>query len=91
MTDNPCISQTVHRTDAAGAPAQRHWQPAGRGGPDVVAGAAFAQGPSTGNPKGSVAPSTQGSSANPPAERARTVDTGRSDPWTRARARPRRA
>jgi hypothetical protein len=46
----------------------------------VVAGAAFAQGPSTGNPKGSVAPATQGSSANPPAERARTVDTGRSDP-----------
>jgi hypothetical protein len=46
----------------------------------MFAGAAFAQGPSTGNPKGSVAPSTQGSSASPPAERARTVDTGRSDP-----------
>ncbi|SFP38263.1 hypothetical protein [Variovorax sp. 770b2] len=46
----------------------------------LAATAAFAQAPSTGNPKGSVAPSTQGSSANPPADPARTVDTGRSEP-----------
>ncbi len=33
----------------------------------------------TGNPKGSVAPSTQGNSEKAPANPARNVDTGRSD------------
>lgn len=46
----------------------------------VVAAGAFAQNPATGNPRGSVAPSGQGNSEKPPAEPARTVDTGRSDP-----------
>jgi hypothetical protein len=46
----------------------------------LLAATAVAQGSSTGNPKGSVAPSTQGKSVSPPANPARTVDTGRSEP-----------
>jgi len=47
----------------------------------AAASGAHAQGSSTGNPKGTVAPSTQGNAAKTPANPARTVDTGRtSDP-----------
>ncbi|ADU34900.1 hypothetical protein [Variovorax paradoxus] len=61
---------------------------AGLAGLMMVAGATFAQGSSTGNPKGSVAPSTQGNSARHPAEPARTVDTGRSEPLDSSKGPP---
>lgn len=42
----------------------------------------------TGNPKGSVAPSTQGNPAKTPANPARNVDTGRSDPLNESKGPP---
>ena len=55
----------------------------------AAASGAHAQGSSTGNPKGTVAPSTQGNAAKTPANPARTVDTGRtSDPIDESKGPP---
>lgn len=55
----------------------------------AAAGGAHAQSSSTGNPKGTVAPSTQGNAAKTPANPARTVDTGRtSDPIDESKGPP---
>ena len=51
-------------------------------------GAALAQSPSTGNPKGSIAPSTEGSTANPPANPARTLAPGSSGARDSGKAPP---
>ncbi|MDQ0040746.1 hypothetical protein [Variovorax boronicumulans] len=85
MTD---MTTTTTTKDGGGTRMRAVCAYAGLAGLMMVAGATFAQGSSTGNPKGSVAPSTQGNSASHPAEPARTVDTGRSDPLDSSKGPP---